>query len=209
MALRKAGIREFAAVIALACVLTSPVQAQTYTSPLGNFSVPIPKGVGQRVQPQNDNNGGIVAFHDDFGNYRSVFYLRLSPRSIALQKDPEAHRANLEKFFTEYAMRWLFKPASPGAEVLHSEHTEFGEYRAYFVIVDLPEGSTLFDAKLNKRLDTRRGMIVLARGHFIYMLGSGENPSALELNDPKQPIEKVVEAERVKLTSFASTISFK
>ena len=209
MALRHIGFREFAAVIALALVLTNPALAQTYTSPLDNFSVPVPKGIGQRVQPQNDKDGGIVAFHDDFGGYRSIFYLRLSPRSIELQKDPEAHRANLEKFFNEYAMTWLFKPASPAASVLHSEHIQFGEASAYFAIVNLPEGSTMFDVKINKRHNTRRGMIVFARGPFLYMIGSGENPSVLELDNPEQPLERLVEAERAKLTSFASTISFK
>jgi len=209
MELRRIGIREVAAVIALALVLTDSAQAQTYTSPLDNFSVPVPTGIGQRIQPQNDKDGGIVAFHDDFGGYRSIFYLRLSPRSIELQKNPEAHRANLERFFNEYAMTWLFKPASPAASVLHSEHTKFGQESAYFAIVNLPEGSTMFDVKVQKRHDTKRAMIVFASGRFIYMVGSGENPSVLELDNPEQPLEKLVEAERAKLTSFATTISFK
>lgn len=209
MALRGIGIREFAAVIVLALVLNGSARAETYTSPLDNFTVPVPKGIGSNVQPENDKDGGIVAFHDDFGGYRSIFYIRLSPRSIELQKDPEAHRENLEKFFNEYAMTWLFKPASPGASVLHSEQTQFGEASAYFAIVNLPEGSTMFDARAEKRHDTKRGMLVFARGGFLYMVGSGENPSVLELGDPERPIEKLVEAERAKLTSFASTISFK
>jgi hypothetical protein len=209
MAHRCIGIREFPAVIALALALTGSAQAQIYTSPLDNFTVPVPKGVGQRVQPQNDNDGGIVAFHDDFGGYRSIFYLRLSPSSIELQKDPEAHRANLEKFFNEYAMTWLFKPASPSASVLHSEHTRFGEESAYFAIVNLPESSTMFDVKAKKRHNTKRGMMVFERGRFIYMVGSGENPSVLELGNGEKPLEKLIEAERAKLASFASTISFK
>lgn len=209
MAFRRIGINEFLAVIALALVFTGAAHAEVYTSPLDNFSVPVPKGIGQRVQPQNDNDGGIVAFHDDFGGYRSIFYLRLSPRSIELQKDPDAHRANLEKFFNEYAMTWLFKPASPTASVLHSEHTRFGEESAYFAVVNLPEGSTMFDVKAKKRHNTKRGMMVFTRGRFIYMVGSGENPSVLELGNSEKPLEKLIETERVKLMSFASTISFK
>lgn len=209
MAFRRIGINKLLAVIVLALGLASAAHAQMYTSPLDNFSVPVPKGIGQRVQPQNDNDGGIVAFHDDFGGYRSIFYLRLSPRSIELQKDPEAHRANLEKFFNEYAMTWLFKPASPTASVLHSEHTRFGEESAYFAIVNLPEGSTMFDVKAKKRHNTKRGMMVFVRGQFIYMVGSGENPSVLELGSSEKPLDKLIEAERAKLISFASTIGFK
>lgn len=209
MALRRMGIREFAAVIVLALMLTGPAQAQIYTSPLDNFSVTIPKGVGQRVQDQNDNDGGIVAFHDDFGGYRSIFYLRLSPPSLDLQKDPIAHRENLEKFFNEYAMTWLFKPASPTVSVLHSEYTKIGEEGAYFAIISLPEGSTMFDVKANKRHNTKRGMLVFTRGGFIYMIGSGENPSVLELGSTEKPLEKIMETERTRLTSFVSTIDFK
>lgn len=209
MVFRRFAVEEFLAVIAWSLLLTSTSHAQTYNSPLNNFSVPVPKGIGQRVQPQNDNDGGIVAFHDDFGVYRSIFYLRLSQRSIELQKNPEAHRANLEKFFNEYAMTWLFKPASPNVSVLHSEHTRIGEESAYFAIINLPEGSTMFDVKAKKRHNTKRGMIVFTRDRFIYMVGSGENPSVLELGNAESPLDKLIEAERAKLMLFASTISFK
>lgn len=209
MALRNTGIKQLLAAGALVLVLAGGVNAQTYISPLGNFSVPVPKGIGQRVQPQNDNDGGIVAFHDDFGGYRSIFYLRLSPHSLELQKDPEAHRANLERFLNEFAMEWLFRPASPTASVLHSEHTRFGEESAYFAILSLPEGSTMFDVKANKRHNTKRGLMIFTRGQFIYMVGSGENPSVLELGNPEKPLDKLIESEREKLASFASTIVFK
>lgn len=205
--------RAVLAVIALLFYFCSPVQAQppgqSYLSPLDNFSLPIPIGVGQRVLDENDNNGGKVAFHDDFGNYKSIFYLRLSPRSLELQNDPETHRVNLERFFNEYAMRWFFKPESLNVSVLHSEHTRIGEDSAYFVIVNLPKGSTLYDAKARKRCDTKRGMLVFTKGLYIYMLGSGESPSVPELGGLEPSLEMLVEREKSRLNSFASTITFK
>ena len=205
--------RAILAGIALLFYFCSPVQAQppsqSYLSPLDNFSLPIPLGVGQRVQDENDNNGGKVAFHDDFGNYKSIFYLRLSPRSLELQSDPEAHRANLERFFNEYAMRWFFKQAFSNASVLHGEYTKVGGDSAYFVLVNLPKGSTLYDTKARKRCDTKRGMLVFTKGLYIYMLGSGESPFAPELNGSEPSLELLVEREKNRLNSFASTITFK
>ena len=201
------------AIVVLGFLLCTPAQAQaerqTYTSPLGNFSVKDPGGVGLRIQQENDDDGGIIAFHDDFGNYRSIFYLRLSPRSLELQNNPEAHRDNLEKFFREYAMTWLFQPASPTASVTYQEHSEFGEESAFFAIVDLPGASTMFNLKTQRPYDTKRGMLVFTRGQFIYMLGSGENPSVLELGEAAESLEELRSNERANLLSFAATIDFR
>lgn len=183
--------------------------AQTYASPLGNFSVPVPGGIGRRTQHQNDNDAGIVAFHDDFGGYRAIFYIRMSPRALALQNDPEAQRADLASFLDDYAMKYLFTPASPAASVLHREDSKSGEDNVHYAIVSLPESSTMFDMKNKKRYDTRRGVMIFARGAFIYMLSSGENPSVLELGSPEKPLQALVDSEKKKLQAFASTISFK
>ena len=182
---------------------------KSFDSPLGNFSVPAPAGMGARTQHQGDKDGGIVAFHDDFGSYRSVFYLRLSPRSLELRADEQSHRRNLEEFFKIYAMERLFIPAAPGASQLHGEHLMFGKESAYFALVNLPLGSTMFNARANKRFDTRRGMLVFAFGNFIYMVGSGENPSVMQLGAPVPALEQLVQAERDKALAFAAGMVFK
>jgi len=180
----------------------------TYISPLNNFTVPIPRGIGTRVQDEGGPNGGMVAFHDDFGNFKSIFYLRLSPEATQTQIDPEKQRANLQRFLSNFAMPNLFRRASPRANVLTEEHITVGESSAYFAIVDLPEGSTMYDAKANKRFDTWRGVLVFVNDAFIYMLSSGENPSVLELKKPKT-LEQLKESEKDTLVSFKSVIAFK
>ncbi|MFC1536453.1 hypothetical protein ACFL48_01400 [Pseudomonadota bacterium] len=180
-----------------------------YISPLDNFSVPIPKGAGQRVQDKNDENGGMVSFHDDFGSLRSIFYIRLSPKTLKIQNDPEKQRANLKGFLNEYAMRWLIRPNSPDASILHQEHLKMDNHNAYFALISIPSGSTMFDAKANKRYDTKRGALIFVRGKFLYMLSSGENPSVFDLGDPSKPLDKLLEQEKRKLLSFRSEAIFK
>lgn len=180
-----------------------------YFSPLGNFSVPIPGGIGLRVQDEGATDGGGVAFHDDFGNLKSIFYLQLSPETLRTQNDPIKQRAILVSFLDDFAMPNLFKPVSPGANILHREHLSVGDYNAYFAIVEIPGGSTMFDVRANKGFDTKRGLLIFVKGGFMYMLSSGENPSVLELGQPAKPLDKLVEYEKESLLSFRSRIIFK
>lgn len=185
------------------------VSGGTYTSPLGNFTVPVPQGIGTRTQDQFDGYSGIVSFHDDFGSLKSIFYLRLGEAALKIQNDPEKQRANLKRFLSDYAIPELFRPASPRANVLHGEHIKAGDHNAYFAIVDLPEGSTMFDAKAKKRHDTKRGVLIFVRGAFIYMLSTGENPGVFDLTQPAKPLNKLLESEKKRLVSLRSTITFK
>ncbi|MDX8412110.1 MAG: hypothetical protein R8K46_09630 [Mariprofundaceae bacterium] len=182
---------------------------EEYSSPLDNFSVPIPEGVGRRVQDENDKDGGSVSFHDDFGNLKSIFYIRLSPETLKIQNDPEKQRANLKSFLNDFAMSRLFMPISPNASILYQEPTHLGEDNAYFAIVDIPGGSTMFDVKAKKGYDTKRGLFIFVRGKFIYMLSSGENPKVFDLGGVPKSLDKLMEQEKGSLLSFSSEITFK
>lgn len=141
-----------------------------YISPLGNFTVPLPDGMGLRVQEKGEKDWGSVAFHDDFGSFKSIFYLHLSPESLKTQNDPIKQRAILVSFLNDFAMPSLFKPVSPSANILHREHVNVGDYNAYFAVVEIPDGSTMFDVRANKRYDTKRGLLIFVKGEFMYML---------------------------------------
>jgi len=180
-----------------------------YFSPLGNFSVPIPDGPGLRVQEQDTTDSGSVAFHDDLGNFKGIFYLNLSPETPKAENDPIQQRVILVSFLNDFAIPNLFKAAYPRASILHREHLDTGDFNAYFAVVEIPEGSTMADVKANKRYDTRRGLLIFVEGEFIYMLSSGENPSVPELGEPAKPLDKLVEHEKERLLSFRSTIVFK
>ena len=180
-----------------------------YFSPLNNFSVPIPAGLGLRVQEEASTEGGGVAFHDDLGNFKSISYLRQPPEALKAQMDPIHQRAILVGFLNDFAMPNLFKPVSPDANILYREHINVGDDNAYFAIVEIPGGSTMFDVRANKRHDTKRGLLIFFKEKFIYMLSSGENPSVLELGQPPKPLDKLVEYEKESLLSFRSKITFK
>ncbi len=192
------------------CAMTTGQIADgRYFSPLNNFSVPIPDGLGLRVQEEGATEDGGVAFHDDLGNLKSIFYLHISPETLNTQNDIIKQRAILVSFLDDFAMPNLFKSVSPGANILHREHINVEDYNAYFAIVEIPGGSTMFDVRANKEFDTKRGLLIFVNGEFMYMLSSGENPSVLELGQPAKPLDKLVEHEKESLLSFRTRIIFK
>jgi len=194
-------------ISSVCAALRGQVSDGTYTSPLNNFSVPVHRGLDGRmwaVEDQGDENRGTVAFGEPFGGFESIFYLRLSAETLKIQNDPEKQRANLKRFLSDGAMPNLFKPTSPGANVLHEEHIDAGDRNAYFAIVDLPGLSTIFKGR-----DTKRGLLIFVKDAFIYMLSTGENPGLLDLQQPPKPLDKLRESERQRLLLLKSRITFK
>ncbi len=112
-------------------------------------------------------------------------------------------------FLNNLAMPSMFQRSSPRASVLHREHLDAVDFNAYFAIVEIPQGSTMFDVTANQRYNTKRGLLIFVQGEFIFMLSSGENPSVSELGQPAKPLDKLVEYEKERLLSFRSTIVFK
>lgn len=186
-------------------------EGRKYVSPLGNFSAEFPKmGPGVRIQDPHDKDSGWVSVHDDIGNLRSIMYLRLSGEEIkAALSSAEMRRPALEAFLTAYVMPEQIERASPKATVQHTELVNFGSDSALFVVVDIPEGSTMFDVRANRAYDTKRGLLILNKGNFMYMLSSGENPVAPSLVPQAMPLALMIETEKYKLKALLSRIEFK
>lgn len=185
-------------------------EARKYVSPLGNFSAEFPKmGPGVRIQDPYDKDSGWVSVHDDIGNLRSIMYLRLSAEQMKALASAETRRPALEAFLTAYIMPEQIKRASPKATVQHTEHVNLGNDSALFAVVDIPEGSTMFDVRANRRYNTKRGLLIFNKGDFMYMLSSGENPAAPNLVTITTPLDVMIEIEKYKLQAFLSRIEFK
>ncbi len=185
-------------------------EGRKYVSPLGNFSAEFPKmGPGVRIQDPHDKDSGWVSIHDDIGNLRSIMYLRLSAEAMKALASAETRRPALEAFLTAYIMPEQIKRASPKATVQHTEHVNFGIDGALVAVVDMPEGSTMFDVRANRRFDTKRGLLIFNKGDFMYMLSSGENPAAPHLVTRMTPLDVLIEIEKYKLQAFLSRIEFK
>lgn len=183
------------------------ISGGNYHAPLSNFVMPLPKGVGLRIQDNYDKDGGMVSFHDDFGNNQGVTYLRLPANADSVHADPTKRDAAYRGFVHDYAMPSLFRPVSSQSKVVAEEFLGAGPERAYFAVVVIPEGSTLMDLKTKKRLDSFRGVLVFDEKGFMYMLSS-EMSSVFEKTDPSSMDDKRLKAAQNTLQHMRKAISF-
>jgi len=176
-----------------------------YESPLGNFTLPIP--VDREKGGRIDEQEGMVGFCDDFGRLLRIDYYSFS--------DEEADK--LESVGQEEYLRTClvdnYVDRAIIANVQHSkiEHTEYLEdvmEGSYFVVVDMPQGSTISKQKNGDnsvRLDALRGLLAFPVDDFLYVVScqrtffDGETPA---------PMEKEVEGLKHQLLGFLDTVEF-
>jgi len=178
---------------------------QLYESPLGNFIVPLP------IDPQQGGSihtqQGTVSFSDDLGTLFRIDYYPLTAEYFA-----EATSVGQEKFLQrilveKYVPQAIFANI-PEAEIKYTSYLADTLNGAYYVLIDMPKGSTISKQEYNgnaMRLDAYRGIIAFIHSDFLYMASSqrsffnGEAPGIV-----------VEEAEKIKLMilQFVKTIEF-
>ncbi|OYD90948.1 hypothetical protein CDG76_30005 [Nostoc sp. 'Peltigera membranacea cyanobiont' 210A] len=186
-------------------VVIEDFSEQTYQSPLGNFSVPIPvePQQGGRIQSQE----GVVGFSDDIGTL-----LRIDYYPFPLEQLEELESVGQEEYLQtilvdKYVPQAIFANV-PDASVEYTEYLENTLRGAYYVLIDMPKGSTISKQENNGtaiRLDAYRGLLTFISGEFLYIVSSqhsfidGETPDSLE-----------EEAEDIKesILEFVETIEF-
>jgi hypothetical protein len=203
-----------------ACAAGAPARAEIFRSPLGDFSLPVPSGLGMKTDEGHSEEGGRVSFHDDFGGLSAVTYWRLPPDRIQVLADPAGRDAAYTRTLHQHVMRTLFTPVSPQASVLHEEFLgEPGPDREYFAVVDLPGGSPLMNVTEGRRMDSVRSLLIFETNGFLYMLEQeiGEQPDgAYAFAGPRpssvasgtRPDAAALESARDGLHAFRNTISF-
>ncbi|MCC5647523.1 hypothetical protein LC607_32375 [Nostoc sp. CHAB 5824] len=186
-------------------VVIEDFSEQTYQSPLGNFTVPIPVDPqqGGRIQSQE----GVVGFSDDVGTL-----LRIDYYPFPLEQLEELESVGQEEYLQiilveKYVPQAIFANV-PDASVEYTEYLEDTLRGAYYVLIDMPKGSTISKQENNGtaiRLDAYRGLLTFISGEFLYIVSSqhsfinGETPDSLE-----------EEAEDIKesILEFVETIEF-
>jgi hypothetical protein len=176
-----------------------------YESPLGNFSVLIPVDIeeGGNIQSQD----GTVSFTDDFGTL-----LRIDYYAIPTEQAEELESNQLE----EYLQAILLEKYIPQAIVanLPKSTIEYTEYcadvmdGAYFIIVNMPEGSTMSKQENNgngSRLDAYRGLLAFVVADFLYIASSQR--TFFEGDISGSPAEEA-ESIKVEILEFVDTIDF-
>ncbi len=141
-----------------------------YTSPLKNFSVTFPSGMGARLDQVSNQDGGMVSVHDDFGALKAINYERLPANASVVHQDPARRDAAYRSFLHDYMVPTWFKPVSPNTSILHEKFVNMGAENEYFAVVKIPEASSMVDGKTGKRFDSQRAVLVFAKNGFMYML---------------------------------------
>jgi hypothetical protein len=186
-------------------VVIEDFSEQTYQSPLGNFTVPIPVDPqqGGRIQSQE----GVVGFSDDIGTL-----LRIDYYPFPLEQLEELESVGQEEYLQtilvdKYIPQAIFANV-PEASVEYTEYLQDTLRGAYYALIDMPKGSTISKQENNGtaiRLDAYRGLLAFISGEFLYIVSSqhsfldGETPESLE-----------EEAEDIKesILEFVETIEF-
>ncbi len=182
-------------------VVIEDFSQQTYESPLGNFTVPIPVDPqqGGRIQSQE----GVVGFSDDVGTL-----LRIDYYPFPLEQLEELESVGQEEYLQtilvdKYVPQAIFANV-PDASVEYTEYLEDTLRGAYYVLIDMPKGSTISKQENNgtaMRLDAYRGLLTFISGEFLYIVSSqhsflnGETPDSVqeEAEDIKESILEFVE----------------
>jgi hypothetical protein len=179
-----------------------------YSSPLDNFSLTVPSGIGMKVTDRGDDNGGMVSFHDDFGNLKAVTYMRLPASVTKGLNDPAQRDASYRGYLHSGILPKMFKRVSPNSKVLHEEFLNDDKDREYLAVVDIPGGSPLVEMNSGKRLDSTRALLIFETAGFMYAL-QDEIRGAFQQNDKFSLDEKRLEAARDSLHHFKKTIEFR
>ncbi|MBL4700287.1 MAG: hypothetical protein JKX85_03430 [Phycisphaeraceae bacterium] len=136
------------------------VASGIYTSPHGNFTVPLPKmGLGARVQEKKFETSGFVSFHDDFGTLKRIDYSALPANANVVYRDL-IHNVVLPDMQSRF----------PGSKLLHEEAINNPEKQGYFFVLKIPQGSPLVDMKTGKGMDSTRGYLYFTSQGYIYSL---------------------------------------
>ncbi|BAZ32785.1 hypothetical protein NIES4074_52920 [Cylindrospermum sp. NIES-4074] len=183
-------------------IILDNLSQQVYESPLGNFivGIPVDAKLGGRIQSQE----GVVGFSDDLGTLLRIDYYPLPPEQLE-----EIESIGQEKYLQsilidKYAPQAIFANV-PGAEVKYSEYLADTLAGSYYVLIDMPKGSTISKQENNGnaiRLDAYRGLIAFINDDFLYIVSSqrsffnGDTPGSVEeeANDIKRVILEFVES---------------
>ncbi|MBE9217638.1 tellurite resistance TerB family protein [Dolichospermum flos-aquae] len=178
---------------------------QFYQSPLGNFTVPIPLDFEQGGKIQTEE--GMVSFSDDMGTLLRIDYYPLSLEQIK-EIRTQGHETYLHEIIVNEYLPETIISNVPDAEVKHREYWQDPLKRYYYVLVNIPKGSTISQQETNGhgiRLDAYRGLLSFVNSECLYVVSSQRSfLNSGTLGSVKE------EAEKIKKTilDFVETIEF-
>lgn len=185
-----------------------------YRSPAGNFSVPLPEGLGLRVNDHYDQKEGIgaVSFHDDFGNQKGIHFMRIPAELTKLFDDPTTRKQALEGFLEQAALPSWFLHVSKETKILHQEPFQLDGMVAFIGLVSIPGGGTVSlsapGSKEARRADSTRGVLTLYHQGYLYLLTTEVGGGVFSFYEKPPSREAQIATTRAVLPEFYATIRF-
>lgn len=176
-----------------------------YQSPAGNFSVPVP--VDSEKGGSIEEQEGVVGFSDDFGRLLRIDYYPISAEE-ADKMESLGEEDYLNFFLVDSYVDQAIFANIPNSKIEYREYLKDAMEGSYFVVVNMPHGSTLSvqnNSEMSVRLDALRGLIAFPVDDFLYVVScqrtffEGETPA---------PIEQEVEGLKTQLLNFIDTVEF-
>ncbi len=186
-------------------VILNEAGEQFYQSPLGNFTVPIPLDSEQGGKIQTET--GMVSFSDDIGTLLRIDYYPLSPEQID-DLESQEDETYLHKVLVDKYVPQAITANVPNAEIKYTEYLQDTLERYYYVLVNMPKGSTISKHETNGngiRLDAYRGLLSFVNNECLYIVSSQRS-----FLNSETPGSVKQEAEKMKRTilDFVETIEF-
>lgn len=204
---------------AFATSLKGKVKNHVYYSPANNFTVAVPSGTVQkrmRVEDNFSSDGGpgglpvgVVSFAGDAGELIGIHFTRMPDKSIARPQSPDTREAALKGWLHEGAMPFWYLRASAQSRIVHEEMGTFEGMPVLLAVVVIPESSALLTTATQKRMDSRRGLVIFPRGQYVYLL-STETVTAFGLASGNAQTDSDEDWQKFagELTAFYRSIVF-
>jgi hypothetical protein len=174
-----------------------------YESRSGNFTVAVP------VDPEKggkiDEQDGIVKFSDNFGRFVRIDYYPFSDLDLEKLESVGQEEYLRSTLVDDYVAQTII----PNVQHSKVEHTEYLEdEEAYFVVVDMPQGSTIYKEQNGEppmRLDALRGLMSLIVDDFWYIISCQRT---IAEGETLEPMEQEIEGLKDQLLDFIDTVEF-
>ncbi|MEB3179853.1 MAG: tellurite resistance TerB family protein [Nostocaceae cyanobacterium] len=178
---------------------------ELYESPLGNFQVPIP--VNSQEGGRVDADEGFVTFSDDFGTLLRIDYYPVPPEE-AEKLQTVGEEEYCKSILLDRYVPGAIIPNLPASKVIYSEYLPDYMSGAYFVVVDMPQGSNISKQTNNEppiRLDAYRGIIAFIYDNFLYLIS---NQHSFFVDEVPEDTTQEIEDLQTWILDFVDTIEF-
>ena len=208
----------WAFLVLLGAGCQSGVPKGTYESKLGNFTCTVPDLLrpGEKMVEKNGPDWTFVSFTDDWGTLLRIESWAISPEAHALLAQPSRDPHDiLQTLFHKEIMPKELLAASKDTAVLESHFVNTAAGTAFFVVVNIPQGST-WTASRNggpyQHDDSLRGLMIFRQHDYLYLVMDQEcaiTTADRPVGFPPLSIDRRIQMRLDNLQKTVATMTFR